>query len=33
MCNGNFREKPGGGHICDLLYGIAGLIKSNGGVR
>ena len=32
MCNGNFREKPDEGDICDLFYGSAGLIKSNGGV-
>lgn len=32
MCNGNFREKPGEGDICDLFYGSAGLFKLNGGV-
>jgi hypothetical protein len=32
MYNGNFREKPGEGDICDLFYGSAGFFKSNGGV-
>jgi hypothetical protein len=32
MCNGNFREKPGEGDVCDLLHGSTGLMKSNGGV-
>jgi len=32
MCNGNFREKPGEGDICDLFYGSTGLFKSNRGL-
>ena len=32
MCNGNFREKSGKEDIFYLLYGSAGLFKSNGGM-